>query len=96
MSDVVDLGFEKRVREADAAADCTKWTPRDVLVDMVAQIDRGEVSPDCIFVTWTETNGSSADVRFSASASDEHGPSLYKQSFLVEAFRRKFWEAVYA
>ncbi len=40
---------ERRMRESD---DCTKWTPRDVLLHFLRDIDNGSLVPDGLIVLY--------------------------------------------
>lgn len=45
------------------------WTPRDALIDVLRQIDKGEISPDALCVVWCqkyETGG--GFINYSSSA----------------------------
>ena len=35
---------------ADKADDCRKWTPRDLLISLLRQIDAGEIEPSSMIV----------------------------------------------
>lgn len=34
--------------------DASKWTPRDALIATLRKLDRGEISPDLLVVTWRQ------------------------------------------
>lgn len=94
MTDVVDFDTEKRIRAANAAADATLWTPRDVLVDALRAIDAGEANPTTLAVVWlepTESGKGMAD-KFRISVEGDRLESNYKATFLAEAFKRSVWD----
>lgn len=37
---------------ADKSRDCKDWSPRDALIYILGQIDRGEIAPDCLMVIY--------------------------------------------
>ncbi len=39
---------------AEAAADASKWTPRDVLINTLRRLDRGEIDPAELIICWAE------------------------------------------
>ena len=89
MNNVVDLGTEKRITAADEARDASKWTPRDVLVDVLRRIDSGEYKPETLAVVWTETAGSGGiKPRYSIAVADDNIPGFYHSLFLSDVFKR--------
>lgn len=54
-------------------ADCTQQTPREVLLDMLGRIDRGEVDPDTLVVSygyWDKEDDSTRGYGFGAAGMD--------------------------
>ena len=41
---------------ADKADDCRKWTPRDLLISLLRQIDAGEIEPSSMLVCYEAMN----------------------------------------
>lgn len=39
---------------SDATQDAKDWTPRDVLIDLLRQIDGGELKPDALLVVYSK------------------------------------------
>lgn len=52
MSDAIDLAHKRRLAESDKAQDARLVTPKDILIDLVNQIDKGEIDPDKMVVCW--------------------------------------------
>lgn len=92
MSDVVDLGTLKRIRAANEAVDASKWTPRDVLVDMLSAIDSGEATPETLAVVWIESDGHTATPRYRVAVPDDAIPGFYRTFFLAEVFKQMVME----
>ncbi len=40
--------------KSDRTEDCKDWAPRDVLIDVLRNIDKGKISPSTLVVAWTE------------------------------------------
>lgn len=55
--------------------DCTLWTPRDVLISLLREIDSGELKTDAMIVSYREVVDKEKKIyktRFSQSAPDNH------------------------
>lgn len=64
MSDVTDIGFERRRRDAQENGNDV-WTVRDALQDMIESIDTGELDPDkLVLITRTTYEDGSFDESF--------------------------------
>jgi hypothetical protein len=57
-------------RKAHKAGNCSLWTPRDALIDMLRRIDSGEVSPKGCIVVIDYDDEDGGHVAFNASAQD--------------------------
>ena len=58
-------------RRAEQEHDASKWTPRDILINLLREIDRGNISPDalvCVYRFTDEDGGKCA--RYAQSSSD--------------------------
>ena len=58
---------EIRSDKSDSAAD---WTPRDALVSLLREIDKGDVSPDAIVICFRQPGEREGSSHFRMSASD--------------------------
>lgn len=47
---------------ADKADDCRKWTPRDLLISLLRQIDSGEQKPVSLVIVGLEKDEDGSDV----------------------------------
>lgn len=65
-SSIIDLSTERRIQAAYSASDCTRWSPRDALVDMLKRVDSGEVTTDSLMIAWLNTSdsGEGASISF--------------------------------
>lgn len=45
---------------SDRSQKCSDWTPRDCLIDLLRQIDKGTVRPDVLVISWAQTVGPDA------------------------------------
>ena len=73
-------------RRADGDADASKWSPRDVLISLLREMDRGDISPDEIVVCYRQTlvDGSrQSHLRLSVSSSDATVAILRKAEFIA-------------
>lgn len=57
-------------RRASRAHDGSLWTPRDALVDLLRQIDRGEVKVDEVVISYRESDAHGTRTRFIAAGGD--------------------------
>lgn len=81
MTDVINLGEEKRIRESYESCDASAWTPRDVIVDLLRDIDTGKVAPTSLIVTWIEQGEEEDTVRsgnYRVSARN-----VYESTFMI-------------
>lgn len=44
-------------RRAEREMDCSKWSPRDLLISMLREIDSGEIQPDAMIVAYRLPEG---------------------------------------
>lgn len=44
--------------KSDKTESCADWTPRDVLISMLREIDSGEIAPEMLVVAWAKRNES--------------------------------------
>ena len=87
MDGVVDLATEKRIRDADENADASMWTPRDVLVRLIRDIDEGRVKADSLVVSWL-TKGENKTVSGGYLISTS---SIFESVFMVEKLKQDLW-----
>jgi hypothetical protein len=83
----VDLLAEKRIAAAYAGHDASQWSPRDVLVQMIRDIDAGVVVPASLVVAWTsEVPGGGVTGGYLVSAR-----TVYESTFMVEKLKQDMW-----
>lgn len=46
---------------SDRSQDAADWTPRDVLIAALRDIDSGLIKPDTLVIVWSKTKGSVSD-----------------------------------
>jgi hypothetical protein len=63
MSNVISLGE----RRADAQNDCNAWTPQELLESILHRIERGEIAPNGMCVSWFTKEGDSTRTSFRRS-----------------------------
>lgn len=82
MTDFKDHPVSITERKSDLATEDsgTLWTPRDVLIKMLRQIDNGEIEPDALIVCYREVKGDEISYKQSS-------PSLYLTMGIMEAVK---------
>lgn len=59
--------------KSERSGDGSDWSPRDVLVDVLRQIDKGEIKPDSLICIYRHPNAKNINVTgYSCSSQDGH------------------------
>ncbi len=59
--------------KSDKSRNAADWTPRDVLIDALRQIDSGEINADALIVVMREKKGpGETDTRWAMAGPDTH------------------------
>lgn len=56
--------------KANKSHDCSAWTPRDALIDLLRDIDGGKVRLDALVIAYRENDDEGKRTRFSMAAPD--------------------------
>lgn len=57
-------------RRSYQASDGSQWSPRDALLSLLRDIDRGDVDPDALIVAYSEKEGDRLSLYFRAACPD--------------------------
>lgn len=55
---------------ANRSKDCSEWTPRDALIDLLRRIDAGEANIDAMVIAYREVTADGLKTRFNMVAPD--------------------------
>jgi hypothetical protein len=72
---------------SDKSQDCKDWTPRDVLIDLLREIDAGTRSPTALVLCWAQQCGE-AEAGFSTHYSASAITGLHALGLLTRCIHR--------
>ena len=84
---IVDLATEKRIAAATATSDAAEWTPRDVLVQVLRDIDAGVYRPTALVVGWIDVK----DDKTVAGGYTISSHSVMESVFMAEKLKQDLW-----
>ena len=63
-------GHPRSVTEirSDKSQNAADWSPRDVLINLLRQIDEGKADPTALVVAWGNIEGDTVDTHYAASS----------------------------